>query len=56
MRELQKQTHEREADCNIYKGCHQKELPSKFCIINGEEDVIQGGQEQDGLMLEDGTD
>jgi hypothetical protein len=33
----------------------QKEFPSKFNIVNREEDVIQEGYEEDGLKTEDGT-
>lgn len=40
---------------NIYKRCHQKELPSNFYIINRYEHVIQDGQEECGFIFEDGT-
>jgi hypothetical protein len=34
----------------INRGCHQKEFPSNFYIMN----MIQEGQEDDGLLFEDG--
>jgi hypothetical protein len=45
----------RKTGWNICRGCHQEELSRNFYIVNRQEDVIQEGQDEEGLTFEDGT-
>jgi hypothetical protein len=55
MRKLDKQIHERKKNwLEHLPRILSERAPKEFCIINGEEDVIQEGHEIDGLMFEDG--
>jgi hypothetical protein len=46
----------RNYNVEIFRGCHKKEFPNKFNIINWQEDIVQEAKEENGLIFEDGAD
>jgi hypothetical protein len=50
-----KQVHERKKNCLEHLQSITERAPRNFCSISLQEDMIEEGQEEDGLMFEDGT-
>jgi hypothetical protein len=50
-----KGTKGRKAGRNVYRGCHQEELPSNFCINQTIGRCEPGRPRKNGFIFEDGT-
>jgi hypothetical protein len=53
MWKLDKYMEGRKIGWNISREYYQRQLPRKYYIINRQKDLIQEGQQRDGLMFED---